>query len=367
MINRSNLFFLALCAGVLIQCKKNDLDVETPIEIHLSEVVKLDASDELDFITDFHFMSDETIWIGTFNNGIYQVLRDQIVNHNAMNSLLPNNRINDIFIDYKNRVWIATDDGFAKYQNNAWEVYDVENTPLVTPRVLQIAVNKNDEIIIGNGNAEDDGLLFRSQNGIWKAYTTKNSRLPCSYILDIEVNQDDDFWISTGQFQGRGGIAKFKGQEITEVYDIEQSGLLYNWIDNIEVSDDYIWLGFMVPIYNESGIPEGGIQRLNLNNGEIESFFPNSAGEISNRVTAMKRHSDNSLWFTTILDDPECQRCYSGIGRLSVNNEFIIASSRNADITSNAYFPKLNEDFNGDMYVASDLTIYRIELKKNKI
>lgn len=38
-------------------------------------------------------------------------------------------------------------------------------------------------------------------------------------------------------------------------------------------------------------------------------------------------------------------------------------STLNSDISINSYFPKLNEDFEGNMYIASEKSIYRLEVR----
>ncbi|CAN0430879.1 unnamed protein product, partial [Ectocarpus fasciculatus] len=315
------------------------------------------------FITAFQFKDQETVWIGTFNTGIYRTSGSSSVNYNTSNSPLPDDRINDLFVDHLDRLWMATDNGFAMLHEEAWEVYTMDNTPLLMPRISQIVVNGSDEIMIGNGNASEGGVLHRTKDGGWKNYTSENSLLPCNLILDIELEGDDVFWVSTAQLLGIGGVAKIENASITQVFNIEETGLLYNWIDNIEISNNALWVGFEVPIYNESGIAEGGIQRIDpqSTNG-VNTYFPNSTGLTSNRIRAMKLHSDNSLWFTTTFDDPACDNCVGGIGVLFENEKFLVSSSVNTDLPLNAFMPVLNEDNNGNMYVASELSLYKLEI-----
>ena len=358
------ILLLSFAALLFIGCKNQDSDPEPVIQtIKLSEVHNLAMLDNEDFIVDFQFDQSGTLWVVAFWSGLYRLSGDEITSFNTSNSPLPDNRINDIFIDYLNRLWIATNNGFAKYDHETWEVYTIENTPLAIPRISQISVNKQEEILLGNGDVLNGGLLFRNQEGIWKSFTAGNSNLPCNVIYEIELTESDDFWISTAQFQGVGGVVKFENETIGQVLNVENSGLLYNHIDNIEIDEENIWIGYWAAIFNEFGVPEGGIQRVNPESNNIMSFFPNETELVSNRITAMKLHSDNSLWFATVVDDPGCENCFSGIGVIPASGNIVAVSALNSDIASNIYYTKLNEDNLGNMYVASEHSLYLLELK----
>jgi len=358
------ILLLSFAALLFIGCKNQDSDPEPVIQtIKLSEVHNLAMLDNEDFIVDFQFDQSGTLWVVAFWSGLYRLSGDEITSFNTSNSPLPDNRINDIFIDHLNRLWIATNNGFAKYDHETWEVYTIENTPLAIPRISQISVNKQEEILLGNGDVLNGGLLFRNQEGIWKSFTAGNSNLPCNVIYEIELTESDDFWISTAQFQGVGGVVKFENETIGQVLNVENSGLLYNHIDNIEIDEENIWIGYWAAIFNEFGVPEGGIQRVNPESNNIMSFFPNETELVSNRITAMKLHSDNSLWFATVVDDPGCENCFSGIGVIPASGNIVAVSALNSDIASNIYYTKLNEDNLGNMYVASEHSLYLLELK----
>jgi len=351
-----------LLSIIFIQCRDKESIVVSPKAIVIKEAYLLESNEDLDFIRNFGFAKDGSIWIGTFHSGVYRLSGDKIINFNKSNSPLPDNTINDLFIDNFDIVWVATGNGFAKYEEKSWKTYTIENAPLTLESVSQIAVNDHGEILIGNGNAVDGGLLFRNRHDEWKNYTTNNSELPCSHILDIKLS-NNVFWVSTGQLLGEGGVVRFENEKVNNLLNIENTGLLYNWIDNIEVRDDNIWTGYEVYIYDESGFPDGGIQRVNLQSNNTYSYFPYDTRLVSNRITSMKLHSDNSLWFATGIDDPGCENCFAGIGVLLENEDFLAISAVNSDMPANAYFSDLKEDNAGNMYVSSELSLYQLELR----
>jgi len=123
-----------------------------------------------------------------------------------------------------------------------------------------------------------------------------------------------------------------------------------------------LWFGFRVPIYNKANFPEGGIQKYVFQNDNISSYLPQSTSLVSNRITSMKIASDKSLWFTTGIDDPLCENCYAGIGVLTTEDNFIVSSKINSDLLPNDFFTFLNENHKGEIYVASELSIYKVKL-----
>ncbi|MDN5211873.1 two-component regulator propeller domain-containing protein [Fulvivirgaceae bacterium BMA12] len=352
---------LAVACLILFTACRDDDSGALPSTIHLEEAYHLETMKTGNFIVDFQFAKDEILWVGTFNGGIFQLSGTEVKTFNTANSPLPDNHINDLFIDHLDRLWIATGHGFAMYDKGHWEVYTSANAPLAVDHVSEIAVNKKNEILLGNGNVIDGGLLFRSESGNWKAYTDSNSKLPCNVIHEIEIAPDGSFWISTAQFHGKGGIVKFENEDITEVLSVENSGLLYNFVDNIEITDRDIWIGYEVAIFNQSGFPDGGIQQIDFRSSSPASYFPNEKALVSNRITAMKLDVSNSLWFATGIDDPACENCFAGIGVLLENKEILAISASKVNLPPNAFFTKLNGDNHGNMYVAHESSLYRLK------
>ncbi len=348
------------CLLSFTACRNDDADA-VPSTIHLEEAHHLETMKTGNFIVDFQFAKDEILWVGTFKGGVFQLSGSEVRIFNVANSPLPDNRINDLFIDHLDRLWIATGQGFAMYDKGHWEVYTSANAPLAVDQVSEIAVNKKNEVLLGNGNVIEGGLLFRSESGNWKAYSDSNSKLPCNVIHEIEIAPDGSFWISTAQFQGKGGIVKFENEDITEVLSVENSGLLYNFVDNIEITGQDIWIGYEVAIFNQSGFPDGGIQQIDLRSSSPSSYFPNEEALVSNRITAMKLDVSNALWFATGMDDPACENCFAGIGVLLENKKILAISASKVNLPPNAFFTKLNGDSHGNMYVAHERSLYRLK------
>lgn len=118
----------------------------------------------------------------------------------SSNTNLPDNTINDITQDNDGFVWVATNNGFAKYTgNNNWTVL---HNPNSTTNDVCISIKAQDSII---WVATVHGLV-RYCNSNLTVYDPSNSTLDAYYIYSLAV-ENSTLWIGTGEF----GVYKFDG------------------------------------------------------------------------------------------------------------------------------------------------------------
>lgn len=363
-------FILILLAIQLWSCKKNESEGYAPensgtqdfpkvimgsktilqVEVHRLQEIK-----EGNFINQIEFDQDGVLWAGTFNGGIYRVKDNVATVYNSANSGLGSDMINDIFIDHTNTVWVATLKGFSFFQDGKWITYDSSNTPLFDNYISEIGVNKSGDILLGNGRAGSGGLVLK-RNGSWQKITPENSALPSSIIEEIEITENGDFWVGTCQYQGNGGLVRINAGKIIKSYNSKNFNLLYNAVDNIEVIDnDAVWLGYHVPYLNIGG----GIQNINELTNHTSTLFPNATNKISNRILSMKFSKAGDLWFSASRDFSGV----AGLGVISKNGSFDILSSGTTGMVSNIFIPSVTEDKNGNIFMANEKSVYKIEKK----
>ena len=131
---------------------------------------------------------------------------------NNINSNLPGSRIYDITQDNEGFVWVATNDGFAKYiGNNQWLVFHNPKAPF---NDVCFCIKAQDSIVwIGTGWG-----LIRYCNGQMTVYDPSNSNLPDYYIYSLET-ENNLLWIGTGGY----GVSKFDGNTFTN-YSYSNTG-----------------------------------------------------------------------------------------------------------------------------------------------
>jgi hypothetical protein len=305
-----------------------------------------------DFITHFEFDSKGTLWVGTFNGAILRMRDGQVTQFDA-GSILGAAHVWDLFIDSADRPWIAGATGsLAVFDHEAWSQQAPADLMGLSAKIRQVAVNAAGDVLLGVGDVAAGGLLLR-HDGTWKSITPANSSLPSPLQLDIDVAKDGTFWVASDQWQGKGGLIRIAGGQITGIFNTAQPGLLYESIDDMAITPDRIWLGFAARLYDVPGAPDGGIQALSLSGGRPTSWFPFESGLGSNRVRSLIWSSAGELWFTLDLDeDSVCNTCYVGVGRLDAAGKFQVLSHFNSDIEPNEYLPEIREGPGGVIYVA---------------
>jgi len=325
------------------------------------EIYKFNEIKEGNFITQFEFDKNNVLWVATFNSGVLRVENNAVTKFNVANSNIGSDTITDLFIDPNNQVWIATNKGFSLFEKGKWRKYDTSNTPLFENFISEIGVNHSGDILIGNGRAGTGGMLLYS-NGSWQTFTPDNSSLPGSYINGIDISSKGDFWVGTGMFQGKGGLAKVSNGAIEQIHDATASGLLYNAVDVLELTEkDDVWLGYSVRYLDKMGYPDGGIQKLNPGTGQILSWFPYDTKQISNRILSMKLSRDGDLWFSSVSDD--VPNSLHGLGVLNKDGSFDILSAVNYDIAANIFIPWITSDKNGSIFIANENMILKVTRK----
>lgn len=179
-------------------------------------------------VTSIAFDSKNAAWIGTRNQGLikYAGLTTRFDNSN---STLPDSlTISHVAIDNNDVLWIASNKGLIKYENNKFHIYNKSNAPLVRDYVFALTVDQNNSIwfssfVLRDGGIGEGGIMkFDGTN--WKLFTPQNSPLPASFIRDITTDNQNNVWATINEGVNSCSIVKINGDNIT-VYDEAEIGI----------------------------------------------------------------------------------------------------------------------------------------------
>jgi ligand-binding sensor domain-containing protein len=121
-----------------------------------------------------------------------------------------------------NRVWLATDNGVAIYNNGNWQVFD---SVLASRDTTSLAIDNLANVWVGtNGNGVD---VY--QSGIWQNYHRTNSGLANDTVRNITVGLDGRVWLAT-----QGGVSVFDGAKWAN-YNRFTSGIASNDVYDIAI------------------------------------------------------------------------------------------------------------------------------------
>lgn len=332
---------LVLCAGCDDSTGPSGTDAPFKLEVAY-EFPSLTAEN---FIVNFGFGGDGSLWVGTFQGSVIRVKNGQQTKFDGPS--VPVAQIRDLFIDSGGRPWIAAGNAVAVFENEAWKLQSPPGFFGLSPKVGQVAVSAAGDVLLGVGDFDAGGLLLR-RGGQWQAITPFNSGLPGPITLDIDVAPDGSFWVVSD-----GGVSRIAGNEVVFALKSLASGLLYTWIDDVAIGAGRVWLGYDVPIFSVPGVPDGGMQSLSLAGGDPVSYFPYESGLSSNRVRSIVVPDNGEVWFSTTLDeDSGCKTCVSSVGFRDASGRFHVVSYLNSDLEPNAFMPWIGKGPNGDIYVA---------------
>jgi ligand-binding sensor domain-containing protein len=308
MKSKENILFIMLVAIFIFSC--NDEGVtpakEESIEIiiHNWKTYNTDNSGIPDNqIQALAVDNQNSLWVGTFYNGIARFDGSSWIQYNTQNSGLPNDSIRCITIDKNNNIWVGTGNGLARYDGTNWMVYNTTNSPLPYKVILSLAVEQNNLLWIGCGHATAGGLL--TYNGTdWNLYTPENSSLPCGIINVIHVDDNNNKWIGTGDcvYPAGGGLVKIDNHTNWNFYT--RPNLLYNAVNTI-TTDLYgiAWIGYNALLNLDSGYYHGGMQKYDGTNWTDYRSNPNgkydSTAIVSNRVDVIVCDKYGYLWIAT--------------------------------------------------------------------
>ncbi|MBN1599019.1 MAG: response regulator [Bacteroidales bacterium] len=241
------------------------------------------------------------IWIGA-KDGLYRYdgvnFRLYILDKNDRNSL-SNNVIRDIFIDSKDRMWIATENGLNLYnddKDNFTRYFDVpEDSTLLNPNYFtKIAEDKDNNLWIASIYS---GLCkFNPATGKFNRYTTKSQKgqqLSTNNILTVYIDSEGIIWAGTN-YNGvhyiipgdtRVQLLKDGPKDGKHISGPSISSI-------VEAADGSIWFGTM----------NSGISCYNKKTEEFKYYYKNHKKNTalgSNIVRNLFRDSDDMIWICT--------------------------------------------------------------------
>ncbi|MES2824083.1 MAG: two-component regulator propeller domain-containing protein [Pseudomonadota bacterium] len=199
---------------------------------------------------------------------------------------------NDIFLDSRNDLWVATDMVLCRYnaQKNYFEIYSLplaDNNEPIHPNFTALAEDANHNLLIGGKG----GLFILNANRSSAIYYP----LPAQASFDssdteiqtILVDSKHRVWLGTRNL----GVVKFdiKQAQFGHINSMNVSGVAEarNAQSIVEDVDGQLWIGYFGQ----------GVERYNIETGAREHFVDDKTGIGTATVWNILRDSHDNLWF----------------------------------------------------------------------
>ena len=263
------------------------------------------------------------IWVGT-NKGISIIDPDEkgISGKLTFNFNLPHKKVRSLLAQ-DDIVWIGTDNGLCKYQDNKITIYNKEHG---LSNELILCLYEDFEGTLWVGTQEG---LNRKMGEFFESWTLVDG-LVHDRVRSITQDMYGQIWIGTSE-----GVSVFNGWEFLSLS--EQNGLSNARVRCItHDSFDNIWIGTFF----------GGIMKFN--HQDFISYTP-SEGLVSNQILSINEDEKGDIIVGT----------YDGVSKLKIKSDKLIGSKTvNLDngLSSNSV-RSVYKDENGNYWYGTDLGI----------
>jgi ligand-binding sensor domain-containing protein/signal transduction histidine kinase len=142
---------------------------------------------------------------------------------------LPQNTVHSIVQTQNGYIWIATEEGLARFDGVRFTVFDKQNTPELKSNDIRVLfADRRGGLWIGTAEG-----LVRLMDAKFTAFTTRDG-LPSNVVEAMTEGHDDSVWIATA-----AGIAHFSGNVFSAQPELPGSGVRVLFADR----DDALWVG----------------------------------------------------------------------------------------------------------------------------
>jgi ligand-binding sensor domain-containing protein/two-component sensor histidine kinase len=229
---------------------------------------------------------------------------------------LPQNKVRALLQTQNGYIWIATEEGLARFDGIRFTVFDKQNTSAIKSNSIQsLFEDRQGYLWIGT----DKGLA-RWKDQQFNAYTTREG-LSNDNIQSLCESQEGDLWVGT-----MSGLNRMRGQQIT-AYTTKQ-GLADNSIRSIyQDQAGRIWVSSAT-----------GLSRFD---GSTFTTYTTNQELPASNIGAIYQTRNGDLWFGT------------SDGLLQFRNErFTLFTTQNG--LSNNKVWSLHEDREGALWIGTD-------------
>jgi ligand-binding sensor domain-containing protein/signal transduction histidine kinase len=187
---------------------------------------------------------------------------------------LPQNTVHDITQTLDGYIWIATDEGLARFDGLSFTVFDKQNTPqLKESDIHALLADRQGSLWVSTTTG-----LLRMTDGKFLSLTTREG-LPSDDVQSIYEDREGNVWVGT-----TAGLARFKDGAFSTL--TTKDGLVSNDVKALfEDTDGALWVG-----------TSDGLSRLQ--NGKLTSYTAPD-GLASNSVAAISQDREGRLWVGT--------------------------------------------------------------------
>lgn len=230
--------------------------------------------------------SEMNLWIPTFGEGLYKLIRDTSgnftasVNYNEDNGL-PGNNVKFIFQDREKNTWIGMyGTGLVRLVDEAYTFYTFDDP--ISNSIQSIYITEQHRWF-----GTDNGILrVDKTDGAMIQYSGKKYGFPDKVVITaICESNEGDLWIGTS----KNGIYRMLPESERFNNFFISPGTLENSINAIKIKDSLVWIA-----------TDKGVCKINPENRTRRWFTIRNAGLPHNTVNYIQADESGRLWLSTM-------------------------------------------------------------------
>lgn len=266
---------------------------------------------------------------------------------------LPQNTVHSILQTQDGYVWIATEEGLARFDGVRFTIFDKQNTPELKSNDIRVLIaDRRGGLWIGTA-----GGLVRFMDAKFTSFTTQDG-LPSNVIDALSEGHDDSLWVATA-----AGIARFSDNVFKTQSELPGNGVRALFSDR----DGALWIGSSdgLACYQNGAVAKYTMQDGLANNtvlsidqdpeniwvGTIDGLSQFKGGRFltyttrdglpNNRINSLMTDREGSVWIGTA----------GGLSRLTNKR---ISSLRAGDGPANEIILSMLEDREGSLWIGTE-------------
>ena len=204
---------------------------------------------------------------------------------------LPDNHVYSVLVDDE-RIWAATDNGLAVYENHAWKTYTTKDG-LAHRAVLSLALDHN----TGDVWAGTMGGLSRISGGRIDSYTQLNSGLSNDVVYGVGV-EGENVWVATAA----GGCRLNTRTGQWTLYNERNTPMNEIWVYAVSAASDKVYFAVWGSGLLEYTQKTGRWDKYDDPDGENEIVLFKDQGLIHEIVTSVS-YVNGIVWAATYFGD----------------------------------------------------------------
>lgn len=217
-------------------------------------------------------VQENSLWVGTYKNGLYKLVGKKWTRYTISDDLL-SNQINALVVDEEGGIWVGTNLGLSKLEDGNW-IHITETDGLYSNDVRSLSCDDENCVWIGsirNRISKFDGANFVDY------HINAEASNGGGHIHTLTCDTEENIWVGSCI----SGLTKFDGTSYVDTIN----GILLFALSSICTENGDVWIGHSM-----------GVDKLS--NGVWVRYTKNE-GLASDIVRCFTQDKEHNIWIGT--------------------------------------------------------------------